>query len=212
VGDKDPNPSKEADVFVQVIRGKVKDPAGLDKQVDRWQEEIKPISKGYLGSTQGVTGDGRFIVIARFESEEVARTNSDRPEQGKWWSETASYLDGEASFDDYSSAEESQGGGSDDAGFVQVIHGHSRDIDKMRSLGRDSEDALRTARPDVIGSLAAWKDDGTFTQIVYFTSEQEARKGESGGGEAYDQFQKAFGELVDSAEFYDLREPRLVSA
>lgn len=37
-------------MFVQVIRGKVKDPAGVDKQIDRCQEEIKPISKGYLAA------------------------------------------------------------------------------------------------------------------------------------------------------------------
>lgn len=38
------------------------------------------------------TEDGRFIAVVRFESEEDARRNRDRPEQDRWWSETAKPL------------------------------------------------------------------------------------------------------------------------
>ncbi|MGE5763508.1 MAG: hypothetical protein ACM3ZF_06425, partial [Mycobacterium leprae] len=56
---------------------------------ERWVEELAPGAAGWLGSTAGVTDDGRFIGLARFESEQAARRNSDRPEQGRWWAETS---------------------------------------------------------------------------------------------------------------------------
>ena len=72
-------------MFVQVIQGKAKDAAGLRKQWERWDQELKPAAKGYLGSTAGVTADGEFIALVRFEDEAAARANSDSPEQSAWW-------------------------------------------------------------------------------------------------------------------------------
>ena len=64
-------------MFVQVIHGKVRDADLLARQSERWVREIKPEVKGYLGSTTGVTPDGRAITIARFESPEAGAANSD---------------------------------------------------------------------------------------------------------------------------------------
>jgi hypothetical protein len=68
-------------VFVQVIQGQVADAAKVRAAMDRWGQELAPGARGWLGSTAGVTEDGRFIALARFESEEAARRNSGRPEQ-----------------------------------------------------------------------------------------------------------------------------------
>ena len=38
-------------MFVQVIQGKAKDAAGVRKQMERWEQELKPGEVGYLGST-----------------------------------------------------------------------------------------------------------------------------------------------------------------
>jgi hypothetical protein len=43
-----------------------------------------------------LTDDGRFIALARFESEEAARRNTDRPEQDRWWTEIAKLFTGAA--------------------------------------------------------------------------------------------------------------------
>jgi predicted RNA polymerase sigma factor len=80
-------------VFVQVIQGQVSDAGQVRAALDRWARELAPGATGWLGSTAGVTQDGRFIALARFESEEAARRNSDRPEQDQWWTETAKQTD-----------------------------------------------------------------------------------------------------------------------
>src|SRR5436190_19236829 len=76
-------------MFVQVIQGRVSDAGQARGQLDRWQTELAPSSIGWLGTTAGVTDDGTVVVLARSESEQAARQNSDRPEQSAWWEATA---------------------------------------------------------------------------------------------------------------------------
>ena len=108
-------------MFVQVIEGKVSDKAGLRRQMDRWEAELRPGAAGFLGSTGGVTDDGVGFAVARFESADAARANSERPQQGEWWAETEKCYDGPVSFTDSEDVEEFLSGGSNDAGFVQVM-------------------------------------------------------------------------------------------
>ena len=107
-------------MFVQVIEGKVSDKAGLRRQMDRWEAELRPGAIGFLGSTGGVTDEGVGFAIARFASADAAG-NSERPEQGQWWSETEKCYEGPVSFTDSEDVEEFLSGGSNDAGFVQVM-------------------------------------------------------------------------------------------
>jgi hypothetical protein len=195
-------------MFVQVIQGKVSDPAGLRKQFDRWQEEVAPGARGALGSTAGVTDDRRFIAIARFESEEAARTNSERPEQGKWFEETSQYFEGAPTFHDCTDVQTWLGGGSDDASFVQVIQGKVRDVDRMKELIKASESDLRQNRTAVIGGLVAYHGDGGFTQTVYFTSEREAREQERARPAEADERIQELRSLSDGEPaYFDLRDP-----
>ena len=121
-------------MFVQVIQGQVADAGKLRAALDRWAEEVAPGAAGWLGSTAGVTEDGRFIALARFESEEAARRNSDRPEQDRWWAETSQLLSGEATFKDSSDVTVDANGDPDQAGFVQVIRGRGSDPERAREL------------------------------------------------------------------------------
>lgn len=197
-------------MFVQVIQGNAKDPAGLKKQWERWGQEIKPEASGYLGGTAGVTADGKFIALARFESEEAAKANSERPEQGKWWEETSQYLDSPM-FHDCREVTLSNGGGSDEAGFVQVMQGKTNDMDKARELDAQMEDSMKGLRPDVLGSVTAvHPENGRYTTAIYFTSEAEARVKEK-EMENSEEFKKAMAEWQaiseGQPEFYDLTEP-----
>jgi hypothetical protein len=168
-------------MFIQVISGKVKDADAFQRLGDRWEAELKPGATGYLGVTEGTTDDGRFVVAARFESKEAAAKNSDRPEQGAWFAEMEKVVD-DVTFHDCSRIETLFGGGKDNAGFVQVMQGHIQDAakaDTMFSRAADAEKVLGQARPDVIGEVVAIHDDGDgYTDIVYFSSEADARANE----------------------------------
>ena len=85
-------------MFVQVIQGQVSDAGQARAAMDRWTKELAPGAEGWLGSTAGVTEEGWLVALARFESEEAAQRNSDRPEQDAWWSETATLFTGPVAF------------------------------------------------------------------------------------------------------------------
>jgi hypothetical protein len=130
----------------------------------------------------GFTDDDRFVVLARFESADAARANSDRAEQGEWWAEMEK-LTKDVTVHDCSRIETLFGGGKDDAGFVQVMQGRIKDqakADAVFARSAEAERVLGAARPDVIGEVVAIHDDGDgYTDAVYFSSEAEARTNES---------------------------------
>lgn len=198
-------------MFVQVIQGRVSDPAKVRAALDQWAVELAPDASGWLGSTAGVTGDGRFIALARFESEEAARRNSDRPEQDRWWSQTSRLFSGEASFRDSTDVQVDVTGNPDEAGFVQVIQGRSSDPDRARELAGQDSGEWAAFRPDMIGSISAGQPDGGYTVAIYFTSEAEAREGER--KEMPAKFQEQMDQMnalnVGEPEFFDLTEPWL---
>ena len=196
-------------MFIQVIQGKVSDPELLRRQTEAWRKDIKPGAKGYLGSTGGVTPDGRGITLVRFESEDAANANSQRSEQGSWWNETAKAFGGEPTFHNCHDADELLGGGSNDAGFVQVIQGRAKDEKGMRSRVKEMEPRLRESRPDILGITVAWHGDGGgFTQAVYFKSEAETRKKEKETEQ--DELREEFMAQFDGPPtFFDLPEPEL---
>ncbi|MGH2818894.1 MAG: hypothetical protein ACRDJS_10630 [Actinomycetota bacterium] len=194
-------------MFVQVIEGRVTDADGLKRQLERWMDELKPDARGYLGSTGGLAGD-RYIMCARFESEEKARSNSDSDRQSAWWAETEKCLEG-VSFTDYTKAEDYLAGGSDDAGFVQIMRGRVTDAERARAMMKEMEDQLPQVRPDVIGGYTAYSDDGDYTEVVYFTSEAEARENEAKSSP--DEMREWMEIQADEIRFIDLTEPMLDS-
>ena len=167
-------------MFVQVIQGRTSQPQALVEAFARAKAELSPGAIGWLGSTGGVTEDGRFILVARFESEELAMANSARPEQGAWWAETSKLVDGEATFRNSTEVDvDLTGGDPDQAGFVQVMQGRGSDPERAKQLMAQDADKWAAFRPDVIGSVSIGHDEGAYTMVMYFTSEAEAREGES---------------------------------
>jgi hypothetical protein len=196
-------------MLIQIIQGKVKDADLLQRQDERWMQELKPGAKGYLGYTGGITPDGRVIGVARFESREAAQANSDRAEQTAWWNETSKGYDGEPTFHDCTEIDTFFGGGSNDAGFVQVIQGRAKDKAALRGSVKEMEKQLGEDRPDILGIVVAWHGDSSdFTQAVYFRSEDQTRKleKETESSEMREQYM----ELFDGPPtFFDLPNPVL---
>jgi hypothetical protein len=200
-------------MFAQVIQGRTSNPEALDVALNRWQQDLAPGATGWLGSTSGVTEDGRLIAVVRFESEDDARRNSNRPEQDQWWSETSKLFDGEATFKDSTDVTVDVQGDPDQAGFVQVMQGRSSDPERARQLMDQDSDKWAEFRPDVLGSVSIGHDDGGYTMVLYFTSEAEAREGER--KEPPPELQAQMAEMdklsVGETEFFDIKQPRIVS-
>ena len=202
-------------MFVQVIQGRTSDAAGLRSLAERWVDELGADAPGWLGSTMGVTAGGDFVGVVRFAGAQDAARNSARPQQGAWWEEFSKHLDGDATFHDCTTADTFLSGGSDDAGFVQVIQSQVTD---RQAVAKGMEQMAATSaedfgRPDLLGGIFAWHDDDEgLTQVAYFTSEAEARQGEAqpppqGGAEAME----AFNAAVSNTTYLDLSDPWLFS-
>jgi hypothetical protein len=196
-------------MFVQVIQGKVADEDGLRTAGDRWMRDCGPGAIGWLGSTSGFTDDGRFITVVRFESEDAARRNSDRAEQDAWWAETSKCFAGDVTFIDSSDVTTWLAGGSDDAGFVQIIEGHFQHPDVMKQMMEEHSDELAAMRPEIIGGSIAMQPDGGYVQVIYFTSEAEARKGESVPPPP--EIAELMAAEMQDASFIDLHQPVMMS-
>lgn len=196
-------------MFVQIIEGRTTDGKALMERGESWQQELRPGAKGYLGVTAGVTADGRAVTIARFESEDAARANSERPEQGAWWAETAKLYDGEPTFTESSDVTLWMGGGSNDAGFVQVMKTIGADRAKLEEMDKAFE-PYSSARPDLLGGLRIWTGKDSCIDVAYFTSEAEAREGEK--AEMPPEVQELMAgmqEGMGQVEYFDLTEPQV---
>jgi hypothetical protein len=192
-------------VFIQVIQGKSSREDEMRALAESWREEEGATAVGYLGGTYGVTDDGDFLGVIRFTSREDATKNSQRPETGAFAEKMGALMDGPVEFHDCGDVTEWLDGGSDDAGFVQVIRGHTENAAPIKEMMARETAALREMRPEIIGGTLAIADDGTFFETAYFTDEESARKGEQ--VTPPEELRAPLESMMAGASFYDLRRP-----
>ena len=199
-------------MFLQVIDGKVADQSGFEKVIDRWMEDLSPGATGWLGTTWGAYGDSSMIAVVRFASQEAAERNGGRPEHKEWWAEVVSVLETDPDIQDFEDVLVLGPGASDDAGFVQIMRGHVADIEKERKLAEQMSSMPSDFRPDILGAVEGFQDDGAFVMALYFTSEAEARVGEKKPVPPEVQELMADGEAnTTDMTFTDLSAPRFLS-
>ena len=191
-------------MFIQIIQGKCTRQDELHALLDEWRSDLSGGATGWLGGTYGFTDDSQFIAVVRFESREAAMANSDRPEQGAWAERMTALMDGPLEFHDCDDVTLFLDGGSDQAGFVQIIRGRVDDPDRLKAMLADT-DSLHEMRPDIIGGTLAIEPDGTFTETVAFTSEDAARAGEQ--MEPPENVRDDMAYAMKDAKFYDLHRP-----
>jgi hypothetical protein len=200
-------------MFVQVIQGRVNDAAAVRRRFDQWMSDLAPGSIGWLGSTAGVTDDGMLIALARFDSEDAAMQNSNRPEQSAWWEETRQLFMGEPEFHNSTRVDLDLNDDPDKAGFVQVMQGRTTDPARARELMNDDSMDWKEFRPDILGSMSVEHEDDAWTMALYFTSEADAREGER--KEPPPEMQKMMEEMdklsVGEPKYFDLKDPWLDS-
>jgi hypothetical protein len=196
-------------VFIQIIQGRTTRQDEVRELADRWPEELGPGADGWLGTTYGFTDDGEFIAVVRFEDREKAMANSERPEQSAWAERMTALMDGPPEFHDSDDVTLMMGGGSDDAGFVQVIRGKVDDPERLRAMMSADTTLLHEMRPDILGATLAIEPDGTFTETIAFTDESSAREGEK--QEPPEDVRAELEYVMKDAKFYDLHHPRFGS-
>jgi hypothetical protein len=196
-------------MFIQIIQGRCTRQDELHALIDEWRRDLSSGATGWLGGTYGFTDDDQFVGVVRFESREAAMANSERSEQTAWAERMAELMDGPMEFHDCNDVTLLMDGGSDDAGFVQIIRGRADDPERLKAMLADT-DTLHEMRPDIIGATLAIEDDGTFTECVAFTSEEEARTGEK--VEPSEDVRREMEYAMKDATFYDLHHPWFASA
>lgn len=195
-------------MFIQIIQGACTQQDEVHALLDEWRSDFSPGAPGWLGGTYGFTDDDQLMAIVRFESRDAAAANSARPEQGEWAERLNALMDGPLEFHDCDDVTLLMDGGSDQAGFVQVIRGRVDDPDRLKALLADAT-SLHEMRPDILGATLAIEPDGTFTETVSFASEDAAR-----AGEQVEPPPEVRGELeyaMKGATFYDLHHPWFAS-
>lgn len=203
-------PPTLTDIFVQVIQAPVDDGDQVRAVYERWFDDIAPEAEGWLGSTAGITDDGRFFALVRFASDEAARRNSRRDEQDAWWSEFSRHLAGEAEFDESDHVATFGDGRPDDAGFVHVVRGRATDLeDAIGLVAEHEEHHVYEHHLPILGGMLARHPDDSFTELNYYGSAAEAR-GEDGHlpGDGVTMIERVAGRVID-AEHLHLEDPWL---
>ena len=191
-------------MFIQIIQGKCTRPDELRAMATSWREDLGGGADGWLGGTYGFTDDDEFIGVVRFESREAAMANSQRPEQAAWAEKMMALMDGPVEFHDCDDVMLFLDGGSDDAGFVQVIRGRTDDPGRIKAMLADTT-TLHEMRPDILGGTLAIEADGTFTETIAFRDEAAARQGEQ--MEPPPEVRAELESMMVGARFYDLHDP-----
>jgi hypothetical protein len=196
-------------VFIQIIQGKCTKQDELRAAAKGWRAELSEGAIGWLGGTYGFTDDDQFMGVIRFESREAAMANSARPEQGAWAEKMMALMDGPVTFHDCDDVTLFMDGGSDRAGFVQIIQGKVDDPSRIKAMLADTS-MLHEMRPDIIGGTLAIEPDGTYTETIAFQDEDSARAGEK--QEPPPEVRSELESMMAGARFYDLHHPWFESA
>jgi len=193
-------------VFIQMVEGACSQQDDMRMLVDDWCGRMAD-EPGWLGGTYGFTDDGRFLGVVRYSSSAACEQLCAAADAGMWWASAEEMFDGSPEIHQSEDVMMMLNGGSDDAGFVQVMRGKVGNPDKLRRIMTDQDmtSMLHQARPDIIGATMLIEGDGSFTETVSFTDEDSARKGEAMEmpAEVTADLQEAMAEV----NYYDLHKP-----
>jgi predicted regulator of Ras-like GTPase activity (Roadblock/LC7/MglB family) len=191
------------------MEGQVSDRAGVARAWNRWRGELARRAPGRLGATAGISQEGDFVAVIGYRSGEAARRDAERKEIGAWLNELGEYLEGPPHVSESCDAEVI-GGDPLRAGFVQIVHAHSKDVSKLRVHWQrmaDRADEIVLHHPALISAMVAWHDDDCLTQTLYFNSEQEAQVAANEAPPGLEWIFEEWLELAQEERFINLREP-----
>lgn len=185
--------------MIRVFKGRAGDVIELRSGFGGWQEQLADMP-GWISTTAGVTDQGVFIAVVRLDSEASARAQPDAA-----WARSG--IEGRVTIDDYPGAEVLMAGEFAAAGFVQTFEGRARDIDRFRAIALELAPLVDASRPEEVGDTVAWRADGRFAFTGYYTSEKEARQGESTHNPELQAGWEAWMGLTEDLVYFDLSDP-----
>ncbi len=193
-------------MFIQMVQGACARPSELHRLVDDWCADMAA-QPGWLGGTYGFDDTGHFYGVVRFDSEEACRACAERTTAAWWWAAAAALFEDAPEIRESGDVTILMDGGSDDAGFVQIIRGRVKDPGVMRQMmtGAETVNMLHAARPEIIGGTMVIEADGSFIETISFTDERAARLGETVAMPA--SLQQEFESAMDEMSFVDLHRP-----
>ncbi len=193
-------------MFIQMVQGGSTQQDDMRMLVDDWCGAMAE-RPGWLGGTYGFTDDGSFVGVVRYESAAACEELCSTDDAALWWACAESLFDGSPEIHQSEDCSIMLDGGSDDAGFVQIMRGRVSDADKLRRLMTDQSmtSMLHQARPEIIGGTLLIEDDGSFTETIAFTDEDAARRGEQMDMPA--DVAAEFEGAVADVKYYDLHRP-----
>jgi hypothetical protein len=104
-------------------------------------------------------------------------------------------------------------GALEHAQLVQAMDGYVTDLERAHATEFDADAVLAVQRPDLLGTVTAYFDDGEFTELAYFTIGEVARDGGQRAmpQEAVEAFAK-WSEVMLVERYLDLTDPWLIPA
>lgn len=196
-------------MFIQMIQAACTRQDEANAMLEEWRRDLAPGANGWLGGTYGFTDDDQLMAVVRFTSRDAAMANSERPEQSAWAERFTALMDGPPEFHDCDDVTLLMDGGSDDAGFVQIIRGKVDDPSRLKAMLADTT-TLHEMRPEILGGTLAIEPDGSFIETVAFTTEAAAREGER--MEPPEDVRRELDYAMKGATFHDLHHPHFQSA
>jgi hypothetical protein len=185
-------------MFSQVVQGYTNDPPAVRRAMERWAP-----TAGTSSITAGVAKDGRFVAVTTWESDEPARAAT-----GEWHG----ILDGQVRVTNGARTDFFAPGDVFRARFVQVVQGQVTDLNEARRHKAVLEEVLATHLRCLLGTLTVEHEGERFTRALYFSTEEEARAGESHMPATVRRSDEdALRLLVGPVEYLDLQDPWLLS-
>ena len=196
-------------MFVLTVAAHTSAADALRRHVLTWPAEVGTAATGWLGSTAGVSDDGAFLLLLRFESEEASLITSGLPSYTDWWQMCRRHLDTKPSFTPSTAVTGILAGGSDSAAAVRITQGRATPS-RLEDIVRRLEVVPASQRDDVIGGLVAWHDGGQFTEALYLRAPPTARL-LAATSTPLGRFARDHDAAIRGARITDLREPWLTS-
>lgn len=191
---------------VQVVRGTTSSAPAVADLWRGWIDAVAPVLPGWLDVTGGVTADGDVVCVTRFADEEAARRALDHPDHRAWWQNTQPVLGADVQVHASDDVGPPEYDADPAAGFVQMMLATVADRPAVERIEHELDEAFRRWRPDSLGGYRVWLPGGKMLAVDYFTSEAEARAGESSEPppEVADALPRWLA-LMGDVEWFDLR-------